>query len=139
MAYMNQEKKAKLVPNIKAVLKKYGAKATVSVENYVENYSTLIVTISESPFDFIGMANEYNRKYAERTYQRPYIVQDYLQLSPHCFYEYEGIVKDFLLELNKAMNNGNHNNSDIMSDYFDVGWYNYINIGRWNKPYKISK
>jgi hypothetical protein len=33
------------------------------------------------------------------------------------------------------MNAGNHNNSDVQSDYFDVGWYIDVNIGKWNKPY----
>jgi hypothetical protein len=34
------------------------------------------------------------------------------------------------------MNNGNWNNSRIEVDYFDVGWYIDVNIGKWNKPYK---
>jgi hypothetical protein len=34
---------------------------------------------------------------------------------------------------------GNHDRSDIQSDYFDVGWYVDINIGRWNKPYALVK
>ena len=44
-------------------------------------------------------------------------------------------VKDFLLKLIEAMNLGNHDNSDAMSDYFDVGWLAYINVGSWKKPY----
>jgi hypothetical protein len=35
------------------------------------------------------------------------------------------------------MNDGNHDNSDIQSDYFDVGWYISINVGRWDKPYEL--
>jgi hypothetical protein len=35
----------------------------------------------------------------------------------------EVIFKKLQLELRDAMNSGNHDNSDIMSDYFDVGWY----------------
>jgi hypothetical protein len=31
----------------------------------------------------------------------------------------------------------NHDNSDIMTDYFDVGWYLNINVGGWNKPYTV--
>ncbi len=30
-----------------------------------------------------------------------------------------------------------YDNSDIMTDYFDVAWYVDINIGKWNKPYKL--
>ena len=44
----------------------------------------------------------------------------------------------FFKEVYAAMMIGNHNNSDMMSDYFDVGWYVNINIGRWNKPYILT-
>ncbi len=30
---------------------------------------------------------------------------------------------------------GNHDNSDSQSDYFDVGWYFSLSVGRWDKPY----
>jgi hypothetical protein len=25
-----------------------------------------------------------------------------------------------------------------MTDYFDVGWYIDINVGKWNKPYQFE-
>ena len=28
-----------------------------------------------------------------------------------------------------------YNNSDSMTDYFDIAYYTDINIGKWNKPY----
>jgi hypothetical protein len=46
--------------------------------------------------------------------------------------EFQGL----FTELKNAMNDGNHDNSDAMVDYFDVGWYVEINIGSWKKPYK---
>jgi hypothetical protein len=33
---------------------------------------------------------------------------------------------------------GNHDRSDSMTDYFDVGWYISINVGKWNKPYEMT-
>jgi hypothetical protein len=52
-------------------------------------------------------------------------------------------VRDFLLELKDALNGkgskiSNYNNSDAMTDYFDVGWYIDINFGNYwtGKPYK---
>ena len=53
MAYISQERKKQLAPNIKAVLKKYGAKGTIGVKHH----SSLVVNISSSPFDFIGVRN----------------------------------------------------------------------------------
>jgi hypothetical protein len=35
------------------------------------------------------------------------------------------------------MNDGNFDKSDIQSDYFHVGWYVSVNIGKWNKPYEV--
>ena len=50
MAYMSQERKAGLAPQIKAICKKYNVKASLSVCNH----STLCLTIQKSPIDFIA-------------------------------------------------------------------------------------
>lgn len=111
MAFMNQEKKARLAPQIKVVLKKYGAKGSISVKHH----STLVVTIAESPFGVeSGAVNHYgiDRKYS-------------------------GTLAAFLTELRDAMMDGNHDRSDIMTDYFDVGWYIAIQFGTWDKPHRV--
>jgi hypothetical protein len=51
---------------------------------------------------------------------------------------FSGTAKKFLNEVMAAMNAGNHDNSDIQTDYFDVGWYVDVNIGQWNKPYEVK-
>jgi len=38
----------------------------------------------------------------------------------------------------KALNLDNYDRSDSMTDYFDVGHYVNINIGRWNKPFVFT-
>ena len=115
MAYMSQEKKQALAPKIKSILKKYGMKGSIAVDNH----STLVVNIKSGKIDFGGTDIGIN----------PY----------HYKSHYEGVALDFLAELLPAMNEGNHDNSDIMTDYFDVGWYVDVNIGRWNKPYILEK
>lgn len=115
MAYMSQEKKKKLAPKIKSILKKYGMKGSIAVSNH----STLVVNIKSGKIDFGGTEININ----------PY----------HYKRHYEGVALDFLSELLPAMNEGNHDNSDIMTDYFDVGWYVDVNIGRWNNPYVLEK
>ena len=47
-------------------------------------------------------------------------------------------ITDFLSELIPSMNDGNHDNSDIMTDYFDVGWYINVRVGKWDKPYILN-
>ena len=126
MAYMNQEKKAKLSPAIKAVLKKYNMKGSIAVRNY----STLVVNIKSGKLDVLGNAKK-NGLNANDTY----IDVNTYWIDTH----YTGKVKNFLLELKAAMMTGNHDNSDIMTDYFDVGWYIDINVGAWNKPYILEK
>jgi hypothetical protein len=120
MAYMSQENKKELAPGIKAVLKKFGFKGTLSVRHH----SSLVVTVAEGPVSLPN--NHHGNSYAQ---VNEYYIEDH----------WDGIWKDFLLELKAAMMIGNHNNSDLMSDYFDVGWYININIGRWDKAYKITK
>lgn len=111
MAYMSQERKAALAPAIKAILNKHGMKGSLSVSRH----TGLTLTLKEGSIDF-GAAH--------------------IQVNPYWINEhYEGKARDFLNEVIAAMNVGNHDNSDIQSDYFDVGWYVYVNVGVWNKPY----
>lgn len=130
MAYMNQEKKARLLPAIKAVCEKYGVKATVSVRNHM----TLCITLREGRDILAGIKAD---KWCEPTKVREsgnadvnvYWIRDH----------WEGWSADFLCELKDAANAGNHDNSDSQTDYFDVGWYLDIEVGRWDKPYKITE
>ena len=63
-----------------------------------------------------------------------------LDVNPYWYQEhFSGKALGFLKEVLTAMNGGNHNNSDIQTDYFDVGWYVDVNIGSWNKPYTLEK
>lgn len=133
MAYMNQDKKAKLAPGIKAVLKKYKVKGTLAVRNY----STLVLNIKEGPIDFIG---NYNEVRLDRRTNPDDLAKDYLSPNPYWYQEhFTGKAHKFLSELFAAMNVGNHDNSDAQTDYFDVGWYVDVNIGHWSKPYMLVK
>ena len=134
MAFMNQEKKKLLAPAIKKVLKKYNLKGSIGVRHY----SGLVVNIREGSIDFINNWKPNNVKAEEGKK-----IQNYIQVNEFWIDEnYSGIAKECLKELNSAMNGckeiQNHNNSDIQTDYFDIGWYTYINIGQWDKPYKLN-
>lgn len=104
MAYVSQKIKAEIVTEVKKVLKKYNAKATFRVNNH----STLVCTIKSSPYDFNGA-----------TWVNHYWIESHFEDHP---------AKDFLVELRDAMNVLNWNNSDVQSDYFDVGYYISIKI-----------
>lgn len=118
MAYMNQEMKKAIAPVVKNILKRYGVKGTLSVRNH----STLVLNITEGKIDFL---KDSDRKYTG--------------VNRYWFHEhYDGVAKECLTEVIAAMNSGNWNNSQIEVDYFDVGWYIDVNIGKWNKPYKLA-
>jgi hypothetical protein len=135
MAYMSQEKKAKLAPTIKAVCKKYGMKASIAVRHH----STLVVNIKSGKLDILS---NYNATIAERDPTgNKHINQAHtsLDVNPYWYHEhFTGKTKEFFEELFTAMNVGNHDRSDIQTDYFDVGWYVDVNVGQWNKPYVVA-
>jgi hypothetical protein len=140
MAYFNQERKSQKAPAIKAILKKYGVKGSLAVRNH----STFVLNIKSGSIDFI---ENYIKTDADKNYgnkmdqnQIDYIRKNKaLDVNPYWYQEhYTGKALSFLKEVFKAMNAGNHDNSDIQTDYFDVGWYVDVNIGQWNKPYALE-
>jgi hypothetical protein len=137
MAYVSQELKAKLAPGIKAVLKKFGMKGSISVDNH----STLVCNVSGGPLDIIGNMYEIAMTRPETFYARDKAPKPLsIEVNPYWISEnYSGKVLAFVQELKDAMDVGNHDRSDIQTDYFDVGWYVCISIGKWNKPYQLTK
>jgi hypothetical protein len=114
---MNTEMKKQRAPAIAALCKKYGVKATLAVNNH----STLVLNISKGAIDFRALSigrfsDQVNHYYIDK--------------------QFTGVAREFLEEAYKAMMVGNHNNSDIQTDYFDVGFYVNINIGKWDRPYE---
>ena len=139
MAYMSQEKKAKLAPAIKAVLKKYRVKGSLAVRNH----STLVLNIKSSPIDFVEnyIQTDLDQPHARKISpeQAAYMRENQsMDVNPYWYQEhFSGRALKFLQEIMPLMNAGNHDRSDIQSDYFDVGWYVDVNIGRWDRPYQV--
>lgn len=141
MAYMSQENKKRIVALAKPILKKYGIKATFGVDNH----SSLVCHIKSGKLDLIGnycqsiaqnhrMDERHRAQEIEYTEKRKYVQVNHYYIPSY----FTGEAEKFLSELSKVMHDGNHDNSDPMTDYFDVGWYVNIHIGRWNKPYEVE-
>jgi len=125
MAYVSQELKAKIAPKVKAILKKYKVKGSLAVNHH----STLVLNIKEGALD---MYQDFAKSEDAEKFG--------IQVNPYWYKEhFSGKTKAFLSEVIPAMNDGNWDKSDIQSDYFNVGWYISVNIGKWNKPYQLSK
>jgi hypothetical protein len=132
MAYINQDTKKVIAAALKPILAKYGLKGSLSIRNHM----TLVLTIREGSIDFFSdvigdssprMADEYRKA-------------GYIDVNPyHYERQFMGTSLDFLNEAFAVLNKGNWDKSDIMTDYFNVGWYVDLYIGKWNKPYKLTR
>ena len=125
MAYVSQEMKKELAPQIKAVLKKYGMKGSIAVRHHM----SLVVNIKSGKLDILGAlgASEYER--------------DYVQVNPYWIEEnYDNPeVVAFLKELKAAMEGEDFFcHDDSMTDYFHRSHYIDINVGQFNKPYILE-
>lgn len=136
MAYMSQERKAQIAPKVKAILKKYHLKGSLSVSGH----NTLVLTIKSGVIDFIDNFNKTVPNDPYSAYNRDFhAAVGYIDVNVYHFEKhFSGQARKALEELYKAMMTGNHNNSRIEIDYFDVGWYVDINIGKWGKPYTVE-
>jgi hypothetical protein len=136
MAYVSQERKAQLAPQIKAICKRYGVKATLAVRHH----STLVLNIKSGSIDFIGNFNATIQDRDPSGHRHINPANDSIDVNPYWYHEhFTGEAKEFLTKVIDAMNAGNHDRSDIQTDYFDVGWYIDVNVGRWNRPYALEK
>lgn len=141
MAYFNQERKQQRAPAIKAILKKYGVKGSLAVRNH----STFVLNIKSGKVDFIEnfIQTDIDKPYGNKmSADQVACIRKNQSLDVNVYWyqeHYSGKAKSFLKEVLAAMNGGNHDNSDVQTDYFDVGWYVDVNIGSWDKPYTLEK
>jgi hypothetical protein len=132
MAYIDQEKKGQIAARVKAICKRHGLKASLAVRHH----STLVLTISEGPIDFIGdlARDQYSPERIESIES-----SQHLDVNPYHWHRtFTGLALAFLGEVMPVLNDGNHDNSDPQTDYYDVGWYVAVQVGRWNKPYSLT-
>ena len=135
MAYFNQERKAKIAPKIKAILAKYKVKGSLAVRNH----STLCLNLKSGSIDFIGNFNKTISADHYLTARGFTPAEKSLSVNPyHYDNHFSGKALAFMQEVFAAMNDGNHDRSDIQSDYFDVGWYVDVNVGQWDKQYILE-
>lgn len=127
MAYISQEKKKALEPKIKEINKKYGIKARLGIRHH----STLVLRISSGKIDFIKNYNETSRN--DR------IADTYIDINTYYYKDsFSAEALDYLREVIDVMNTDNYNNSDIQTDYFNVGHYVDVKVGDWDKPYVVT-
>jgi hypothetical protein len=113
----------------------YGIKYSVRVRNH----STIVMTITEGPVDFIKnaeamrMMNMNDQDFGNRGDG----AREYLQINTYSIdSHHSGICAEILNKAEKALNMGNRDRCR-RREYCDVGWYVYINVGSFDKPYRV--
>lgn len=130
MAYMSQEKKKEIAAALKEVVPK-----SWKYSLGVRHHSTIVMTIRSAPIDLIAERNQAVADKLDRGYQ---VVKDNFSVNPYngeiCLTKSAEIFRKIL----KILNTGNYDNSDIMTDYFDVNFYVDLRVGEWNKPFVMK-
>lgn len=118
MAFMNKERKNERAPAIKKILKEYGQKGTLSVQNY----SSLVLKIRD-------VANMFEDKFAEASeYAKEYGISVNTYWIEKHFADNPEAVK-MLTALTEAMYGTDYfDESDAMTDYFHCSHYIDITI-----------
>ena len=131
MAYMNQERKAKIAAALKPILAKYKMKGTLRTRQHA-----ITLTLRSGPVDFIQDL----QTFLDAPMDKNELRKDYhLDINPYHYNTYyEGESAQFIGEVNTAMQAADYyDNSDIMTDYFDTAYYYDITVGTWEKPYEV--
>ena len=108
MAYISPER----TREIKKQLSKEFPLFKFSVKN--DNHTAIRVRIEAGPVKFVDMAHSQLNHYYPGNYEH----------------------SDILKKMIAIINQWNYDKSDIMTDYFDVGYYVTLEQGSWNKPYQ---
>lgn len=127
MAYMSQEQKAKIAAALKKVVPA-GWKYSLGVRHH----STIVMTIASAPVDLLRAFKPtpaYNPEEATHLDVNVYHFRDAIADA--------GILATFE-KIIDALNLDNFDKSDLQTDYFHVGHYVDLDIGRWNKPFVIK-
>lgn len=122
MAYVSQELKKELVASVKKVLPK-NWKVTFGVRHH----STFVIKIHSAPIDLLENFDDYSKN---KRYGQPNIY--------HLGHTYSGDLLKIFEKIKTAANIKNYDNSDIQTDYFDVGYYVDIRIGEFDKPFEVK-
>jgi hypothetical protein len=146
MAYVSKEKKAKIAAALKQVVPA-GWKYSLAVHHH----SKIVLTIQSAPVDIIqAYVNFTVAKAALKgiEFDRTNALQHAAQVEDrrsidvneyHLDTQFTGELLEVFQKIRDALNTDNFDNSDVYTDYFHVGHYVGINVGRWDKPFEVNE
>lgn len=137
MAYISKDQATAKRAAIKAA---FPAKDGWKISVVNDNFSTLRICITEGPIEFQKHPKlEGSDFWRDRTKTEAITHEgvNHLRLRADDHNPiYPEATFTFLKKIAEIAMEGNHDNSDAMTDYTDVGWYVDLDIGRWDKPYR---
>lgn len=140
MAYVTQEIITKARTALKALNKEYSVKATLSGKGDI----SLHLAIAEGKIDFVNNYCETikTNRIQHDTNDIVAWVQHEQTIGVNHYYldsSFSGIALEYLEKAKAIMYVDHWDKSDIQSDYFHCAYYVSMQVGRWNKPYKLVK
>lgn len=160
MAYASKELKLKVLENIKSKAKAMGVKLKVSAKIY--NHSTLIINIAGcsvdipknnletlqkniSSEDYVAIPFHVKEKlkYAynkNKDFDPVKNIESYgngIYIGHYNEHSFSGKALEVIEMVKKEIDIDNYNNSDSMTDYFDVGYYTEIKIADNKGGFKL--
>ena len=118
MSYISTQK----VAEIRANLKKEFPEIKFSVRKSSGAHS-IEVSIMKAPYEFRPIGKE---------------TKGYSSMNDYWFKEHGWRHVNILERIVEICNDGNWNNSNAQIDYFDVGWYVSLHIGKWNQEFQLT-
>lgn len=131
MAFINAAKTAEIRKALKAAFPKY----KFSVRN--DNHTSVDVKILSAPIDLLAgrIVEHFGHIVNVDISDRKYCQVNQYHIDNH----WQPEVAEILKKIVAICNDGNHDNSDIQTDYFDVGWYFHCSIGDWDRPFVVKE
>lgn len=135
MAYISTED----VKAIRVALKERFGKQGFKFSVRREHYSSVYVSIMQSPVKFLPVPKdhfmyEHEREcynYHVRSHEAGHGQLNHFHLN---YYQNEKILKDILAIIKTAPARKWYDNSDSMTDYFDTAFYITLQVGKEDKP-----
>lgn len=124
MAFVDKAKKQKIAAALKEVVPN-GWKYSLAVRDH----SGIVMSIYEAPFELMKLhkGGEFFNPETASNVTITHVGRD--------SYSKNEQVDEVLKKILSALDLENHDNSDSMTDYFDIGHYVYLNIGTHDRPF----
>jgi len=123
MAYITQDEKKVIAAKMKEFMPK-DWKYSLSIHNH----SQIICTVKSAPVD---LQKELKDDMKIHLHNGSFSVNEF-HFKNHFN---EGPTVEIISKIIAALNTDNYDNSDSMTDYFDVGHYVELRFGKWDQPF----